>query len=84
MSVTSNCSHQDGELVNPEGSQEGNEYPSSRSPQSAATLHGELWGHSGCENTEHWTQIAEVHIKGMISVSPNSGIFPYIEKHLIA
>ena len=29
----------------------------------------------------HWPQIAEVHIKGMISVSPDSCIFPYLEKH---
>ena len=29
----------------------------------------------------HWPQIAEVHIKGMISVSPDSCIFPYTEKH---
>ena len=30
--------------------------------------------------TRHWPQIAEVYIKGMISVSPDSCIFPYIEK----
>ena len=28
----------------------------------------------------YWSQIAEVHVKGMISVSPDSCIFPYIEK----
>ena len=27
--------------------------------------------------------IAKVHIKGIISLSPNSCIFPYIEKHQI-
>jgi len=31
---------------------------------------------SGCENTGYWPQIAEVPIKGMISLSPDSGIFP--------
>ena len=32
-----------------------------------------------CENTGYKPQIGEMHIKGMISVSPD--IFPYIEKH---
>ena len=32
------------------------------------------------KNTEYWPQIAEVSIKGMISVSPDSCIFPYTEK----
>ena len=29
----------------------------------------------------YWPQIAEVHIKGTILVSPDSCIFLYIEKH---
>ena len=33
------------------------------------------------ENAEYWSQIPEVHIKGMIWVSPDSCIFPYTEKH---
>ena len=33
------------------------------------------------EVQDSWVQIAEVHIKGMISVSPDSPIFPYKEKH---
>ena len=33
------------------------------------------------KSTEYWPQIAETHIKGIISVSPDSCIFPYIEKH---
>ena len=41
---------------------------------------GEPWGKSGCENTGYWPQRAEVHIKGMISVSLDSCLFPYIEK----
>ena len=32
------------------------------------------------ENTGHWSQIPEVHIKGMASVSPDSCISPYTEK----
>ena len=27
-----------------------------------------------------WPQVAEMHMKGMISVSPNACIFPYIEE----
>ena len=35
----------------------------------------------GCgKNTEYWPQIAEVPIKGMTSMSPDSCIFQYIEK----
>ena len=30
--------------------------------------------------TKYWPQIVDVHIKGMISVSPGSYFFPYIEK----
>ena len=32
------------------------------------------------KSTEYWPQIAETHIKGIISVSPDSCIFPFIEK----
>ena len=32
------------------------------------------------KNAGHRLQIAEVHIKGMSSVSPHSCIFPYVEK----
>ena len=39
----------------------------------------EPWGNSGCENTGHWPQIGEVHIKEMVSVSPNSFTCPYIK-----
>ena len=42
--------------------------------------YGEPWGNSGYENIGYWPQIAEEHIKGIISVSPDSHIFPYIEK----
>ena len=53
-----------------------------------------IWQESGCshlllgalrnsegENTDNWPQRAEMHMKGMSSVSPNSCIFPYIGKH---
>ena len=40
----------DGELVNPEETQERKEYLSSSRHQTAALPHGEPWGNSGCEN----------------------------------
>ena len=51
-------------------------------PQAATTPYGE----QGTKNMSNqtagcWPQIAEMHVKGMISVSPDSCIFPYIEKH---
>ena len=33
--------------------------------------------------TGYWSQTAEVHIQGMISASPSSYMFPYIEEHEI-
>ena len=38
------------------------------------------WRDSGWESAGYWLHIVEVHIQGMISVSPDSGIFPQIEK----
>ena len=35
---------------------------------------------SGCERKRYWPQIAETGVKGMISVNPDSCIFPYMEK----
>ena len=67
----------DGELVNPEGAQEAKN-TSHLVAITAATPYGEPWGY---ENTGCWPQIAEAHMKGMISVSPASCIFPYIEKY---
>ena len=54
--------------------------PSSHQITSALTgaLDGAPWGDSGWENTGYWSQIAAVHIKGMISVSPDSYVSPYI------
>ena len=60
----------------PEETLEGKEYQPSSSHQTAATPYSESWGNSACKNTRYWPQIAEVHIKAMISVSPDSYIFP--------
>ena len=38
-------------------------------------------GNSGSENTGNWPHTAEVPIRGMISVSLDSCIFSYLEKH---
>ena len=54
--------------------------PASSLWQTAASSHGELWGNSGSENTGHWLQISKVHIKGMISMSPDSCTFKCTEK----
>ena len=63
--------------VNPEDTQGGKEYLPSSSYQIAATPYSKPWENSGCENTGNWSQIAEVHIKQLISVSPYSCICPY-------
>ena len=70
-----------GELVSPEQTQEGSQaYLPCSSHHTAATPEGSPWGNTGCENTGYWPQRAEVPIKGMISMSPDLCIFPYIEK----
>ena len=33
-------------------------------------------------NTGCWPRRAEMHLKGMISMSPESCIFPYVEKRI--
>ena len=68
------------DLVGPEGAQE-EEYLLSINigHQTATTPYGEPWGTQDVK-TEYWLQIGDVHIKGMISVSPDSCIFPYIEE----
>ena len=33
-------------------------------------------GNLGCENTKYWPQLAEVHIKRMISINPDLCFFP--------
>ena len=57
-------------MVSPEGTQDGNRMPT-KSPVTAATT-------SPATERPEETQ-DEVHIKGMISGSTDSGIFPYIE-----
>ena len=54
--------------------------PSSHHITAALTgaLDSAPWGDSGWENTGYWSQIAAVHIKRMISVSPDSCVFPHI------
>ena len=62
----------------PEGTQDTNRMPAIKPlqpPRNSAPR-----GDSGWENTGFWPRIAEVHIKGMISTSPDFCIFPYIEK----
>ena len=66
------------EPVSPEGTQEG-EYLWSSSHQTAATPYGEPQGSSECEKHRRLAPTAEMHMKGMISVSPDSCIFSYIE-----
>ena len=68
----------DGELVSHEETQEGK---NTCSNQTAATPYGEPWGDSGYEDTGYWPLVGEVPIEGMISVSQDSCIFLYIEKH---
>ena len=44
-----------------------------------------LWnfeGAQGVKNTGFWPQMAEMHVKGMISVSPGSCVFPIRRKAL--
>lgn len=61
----------DGELVSPERTQARN------TCQPAATPYSEPWGNSGWKNRGYWLETAEVHIKDVISVNPDLGIFSY-------
>ena len=69
------------EFLSPKSTQEGKEYPWSGTYQTAATPHSEHWGTQVWKYRTHWPQTAEVHVKGMTSVNPDSCIFPHIEKH---
>ena len=68
-------------MVNLEGTQNGKKECLPSSHQSVVTHSGAVRGNSGWENTGYWSQTAKMNIKGMISVSPESCISPYIEKH---
>ena len=64
----------------PQGTQEGEE----SLPSEAIRLQPLPTGSPeelGVKNTGYWPQRAEMHMKGVTSVSPNPCIFPYIEKH---
>ena len=79
FTVISNCSSPRW-ASEPWGNSGRKEYLPSGSHQTASTPYGEPWGSSGCENIGYWPQIAEVHIREMISVIPESCIFPHEEK----
>ena len=81
VTVISDCSNHEWWAGMPKYTQEGKEYLPFSSHQIAATPCSEAWGNSGYGNTGYWPQIAEVHNKGMISVTPDTCIFPYTEKH---
>ena len=72
----------EGELVSPEQTQEGKNtcHPAAIRLQPLPTVSQEEA--QDMKSTGFWPQIAEVHIKGMISVSPDYRIFPYSEKAL--
>ena len=68
------------EPVSPKGTQEGEEYLPSNSHLAEATP---WWaqGSSGCgKNIGCWPRIAEMHMKGVGSGSPDSCIFLYMEE----
>ena len=57
--------------VSPEGTQDGNRMPAIKQSTTKATPNHAPWGDSGWESTGYWPQRAEVHIKGIISKSPD-------------
>ena len=70
----------DGEWVSSEGTQEG------KNTCHLAAVRLQLLPAANLEETQgvkkgYWPQTAEARIRGMISVSPDSGIFPYTGKH---
>ena len=58
------------ELVSPKDTQEGEEYLRSNSHQIAVTPLDEPKGAQDGKNTGYWLQIAEMHMRGMISFKP--------------
>ena len=62
------------------GTQEGEEYLQPTSHQTAATMYSEHQGELRMSKIQDIGPIAEMHMKGIISVSPDSCISPYIEK----
>ena len=70
------------ESLNPKGTEEGEQYLRPGRLQDVATPSGEHWGTQDPENIGYWPQGAEMHMKGMISVSLDSCIFPIHRKVL--
>ena len=69
-----------------EGSEKGKQYL--WSSRCRPPLHGGGWGEGDVRDKKKkknrigfWPQIAEMHMKGMMSILPDSCIFPYIEEH---
>ena len=76
------CSHQ---AITPDGEPWGDsgwkQMPAIKQSTTAGTPNGAPRGDAGWESTGYLPQRAEMHIKWMISMSPNFCIFSYIEKH---
>ena len=67
-------------LVSLKGIQEGEECLKPNSLQTAAIMYSEHHGELRMSKIQDIGPIAEMHMKGTISVSPDSCIFPYTEK----
>ena len=66
--------------VSPDGTQDRNRMLSLSHKPLQPPPNGAPWRGLGWENTGYWPQIAEVHIKGMISIRPEFCIFPHLAK----
>ena len=68
------------ELVSPKSTQEGEEYMQSNSHQTVATQHRELPRGTRMGKHKMLAPVAEMQMKGMIAVSPDSCIFPDVHE----
>ena len=57
--------------------------PAAKTLASVATPNSVPRGDPGWERRGYWPWVAKVHIRGMISMSPVSSIFPYTDKCLV-
>ena len=80
MSLSSAIAALQCELVSLKGTQEGEEYLQPNSHQTAATMYSEHQAELRMSKIQDIGPIAEMDMKGIISVSPDSCIFPYTEK----
>ena len=64
----------------PEGSQDGHRMPPTIQQSTAAATPMVHLEETQDEKTGFWPQIEQALIKGMIAVSPDSCIFPHLEK----